>query len=62
MRTIGKITLFSWFSARIVSMLRDSNGKLHTGIISSIQHEDGSGSSFNITLENGEVFHLRTID
>jgi len=59
---MGKLMLLSWFASRIVAILYDSNGKLHSGVISSIQHEDSSGSSFNITLENGEVFHLRTID
>jgi hypothetical protein len=51
----------AFFNMEIVGLF-DSNGRLHRGAISSIQLEDGSGSSFNITMTNGDKFHLRTID
>jgi hypothetical protein len=52
--------------SQLVSVIDSSNRK-HTGIITSIQREDGSGSSFNVTmLEQGKymsvTFHVRTID
>lgn len=46
----------------------DSRGKGHCGLIQSVQREDGSGSSFNVSyrgLTNGAVcttVHVRTID
>lgn len=33
----------------------------YTGFIQSIELEDGSGSSFNISID-GKKFHVRTID
>jgi hypothetical protein len=44
---------------------QDSNGKHHSGHMQSIQNEDGSGSSFNVTISdkgNQTTIHLRTID
>lgn len=45
----------------------DSSGKLHCGTLASVQREDGSGSSFNLTYYpkygKGTVSaHVRTID
>lgn len=46
--------------------LYDDNGKKHVGRISSVQHEDGSGQSFNVCIEGvtpqPQRFHVRTID
>jgi len=50
-----------FFNSRRVT-IHDSSNRPHTGILSSIQLEDGSGSSFNICMSNGDKFHLRTID
>ncbi len=32
------------------------------GIVRTIQAEDGSGSSFNVTLHTGKTVYVRTID
>jgi hypothetical protein len=44
----------------------DSQGLYHCGLLLVLQREDGSGSSFNVTIqaEQGgyETFHLRTVD
>ena len=43
----------------------DSQGQQYFGILQSVQREDGSGHSFNVTIagHGGTVtFHLRTID
>lgn len=61
MKTVSKFQLINFFMNRTVCKILDSNGKPHSGIISSIQHEDGSGKSFNISMGN-DTFHLRTID
>lgn len=46
--------------------LVDSQGKHHLGTVQSIQREDGSGSSFNVTMSKygvtSETIHIRTID
>jgi hypothetical protein len=42
----------------------DSNGVEYFGILQSIQREDGSGGSFNVTIANQsgyKTFHMRTI-
>jgi hypothetical protein len=47
----------NWFTA--------SNGKRYHGILQSIQREDGSGESFNLTVNSGGrefTFHVRTVD
>lgn len=54
--------LIQLFLERRTAGLYDSQGVYHQGVISSIQHEDGSGSSFNITTEGGQKYHIRTID
>jgi hypothetical protein len=44
----------------------DTYGTTHCGFLSKIEREDGSGSSFNVTIrdEQGErkTFHVRTSD
>lgn len=62
MKTITKFQLFTAFMDRKYLTIQDSNGGWHTCIISSIQHEDGSGKSFNIVSEGGQNFHIRTVD
>ncbi len=46
--------------------ITDSSGTTHNGILTKVQREDGSGSSFNVTMhdEQGErcTFHMRTDD
>jgi hypothetical protein len=42
-----------------------SDGKQYLGILQSVQREDGSGSSFNITIANQSgtiTIHIRTTD
>jgi hypothetical protein len=42
----------------------DSNGQQYFGLLQSVQREDGTGSSFNVTIagQGTTTFHLRTID
>ncbi len=40
----------------------DSQGKTHIGTLATVQREDGSGHSFNVTLDDGNTFHMRTVD
>lgn len=43
----------------------DSRGGKHFGRLQTIQREDGSGSSFNLTVSNehgSDTFHVRTVD
>ena len=44
----------------------DSSGRLHVGCLLSIEREDGSGRSFNLTIatqqNDKETFHLRFIE
>lgn len=61
--------LFMCFTAKgsSISNIVDSQNVKHTGIITTIEREDGSGRSFNVTmLEAGKYqpvkFHVRTID
>lgn len=46
--------------------ITDSQGTTHHGYLSKVEREDGSGSSFNVTMrdEQGErcTFHVRTSD
>ena len=42
-----------------------SDGNQYLGILQSVQREDGSGSSFNLTIANQSgtaTFHIRTVD
>lgn len=43
-----------------------SSGKHYVGYLISVQKEDGSGSSFNITINGCDnksyTFHIRTVD
>lgn len=43
-----------------------SGGTVYRGYLLSVQREDGSGSSFNVEIVDGDykhhIFHLRTID
>lgn len=32
----------------------------HKGIISSLEHEDGSGFSFNVTFEGGKTVYVKS--
>jgi hypothetical protein len=59
---MSKFNLMFAFMNRVVVILTDSSGIRHQGIISSLQHEDGSGRSFNVQTEGGQSFHIRTID
>lgn len=60
---ISKWELFHSFIERLAISMKDSSDKCHSSsIISSIQHEDGSGCSFNIVMRNGEKFHIKTLD
>lgn len=59
-------TLLFTSSAKEISIM-DSNGTTHHGYVSSVEREDGSGSSFNITLRDGRgggrcTLHVRTSD
>ncbi len=54
-------TLAIVFFERLPITLLDSSGNTHAGVILSLQHEDGSGRSFNVTLDSN-TFHVRTID
>lgn len=63
-----KFQLFNLLAAEY-TMIHDfvSSGQFHyRGILRSIEREDGSGSSFNVTIDtgngNGATFHIRTID
>ncbi len=45
----------------------DTSGRVYVGVLESIQREDGSGKSFNITINQGGsagsvTFYVRTID
>lgn len=43
----------------------DSQGQQYFGLLQSVQREDGTGSSFNVTIAGHggtATFHLRTID
>jgi len=42
----------------------DSKGQKYFGLLQSVQREDGTGSSFNVTIvgQGTATFHLRTID
>jgi hypothetical protein len=68
LRTISKWQLFGMLAAdRNAEPVEifDSNGRPHSGLLSSVQREDGSGCSFNVTLSTAagsETFHVRTKD
>jgi hypothetical protein len=45
--------------------LYDSKGQQYFGLVQSVQREDGTGSSFNVTIAGHggtATFHVRTID
>lgn len=47
------------------TVLIDSHGARHSGILQSVQREDGSGRSFNVTLSTARgnvTIHVRTVD
>jgi hypothetical protein len=61
-----KAQLFAMLGMRDLQPTRfaDSNGVEYFGILQSVQREDGSGGSFNVTIANQsgyKTFHLRTI-
>ncbi len=60
--SLTKYKLAKCFFDREPCTITDSCARTHTGKIRDIQHEDGSGSSFNIQMESGLPFHVRTID
>ena len=59
---LTKWSLMRAFMSLSSVTITDSSGIDHNGKISSIQLEDGSGSSFNIQTQGGQNFHVRTID
>jgi hypothetical protein len=61
-REITKYHLSRAFFDREQVILTDSSGIRHQGTISSIQMEDGSGSSYIILMEGGHKFHVRAKD
>ncbi len=67
MRTMSKWQLFSLLATAdtLAGHFKASNGNVYFGLLQSVQREDGTGSSFNITVANqsGSVtFHVRTTD
>jgi hypothetical protein len=45
-----------------ITLMSKPDGKLHTGIVQSIEREDGSGHSFIVKMHNGtEKFWVRLI-
>ena len=56
------LKLLVGFGDRDELILIDSSGIKHQDVISSLQHEDGSGHSWNVTTVGGQKFHIRTVD
>ena len=59
---LSKLTLFALFAGGYDCIWYDSSGRMFQGIVNRIEREDGSNKSWNLTLHNGEAFHVRTVD
>lgn len=51
--------LMKAFAERQSVPIQDSAGDWHMGIIARIEHEDGSGNSFNVHIDGGWI-HVKT--
>ena len=61
------VLLFDPSQEEQYATITDSQGIKHTGTIQGVMREDGSGSSFNVTMREmktgfNTTFHVRTID
>lgn len=56
---MDRFSLIAAFVQRQVITVGNVTGKRTTGVISALQHEDGSGYSFNVTFECGQKAYVR---